>query len=115
MIDSVETASFVHTRNQQTLAGPVTVAGKGLLLGEDASITILPAPPNHGVVFERTDVSPPVQIPARVEYVARRARRSTLAHDNTSIETIEHCMSALAGLKIDNALIQLRRNEQLNA
>ena len=90
---------------QQTLAGPVTVRGKGLLLGEEAEVTILPAPTNHGIVFERTDVSPSVQIPALVQYIARRARRSTLAHSNTSIETIEHCMSAFAGLCIDNALI----------
>ena len=93
--------------NQQTLAGPVSVSGKGLLLGEDALVTMLPAPPNHGIVFERTDVSPPVQIPALVKYIARRARRSTLSLSNTSIETIEHCMSAFAGLRIDNALIKI--------
>ncbi len=96
---------------QQTLAGPVTVSGKGLLLGEEAEVTILPAPPNHGIVFERTDISPSVQIPALVQYIARRARRSTLAHSNTSIETIEHCMSAFAGLSIDNALIKINGPE----
>jgi len=52
-------------------------------------------------------VSPPVQIPALVGNIARRARRTTLALSNTSIETIEHCMSALAGLCIDNALIKV--------
>ena len=92
---------------QQTLAGSVTVSGKGLMLGEDATVTMLPAPPNHGIVFERTDVSPPVQIPALVKYIARRARRSTLSLSNTTIETIEHCMSAFAGLRIDNALIKI--------
>jgi UDP-3-O-[3-hydroxymyristoyl] N-acetylglucosamine deacetylase/3-hydroxyacyl-[acyl-carrier-protein] dehydratase len=95
------------TTRQHTLAGPVTVSGKGLLLGEDATITIQPAPPDHGIVFERTDVSPPVQIPALVHNIASRARRTTLALSNTSIETIEHCMSALAGLRIDNALIKV--------
>jgi UDP-3-O-[3-hydroxymyristoyl] N-acetylglucosamine deacetylase/3-hydroxyacyl-[acyl-carrier-protein] dehydratase len=92
---------------QHTLAGPVTVSGKGLLLGEEATITIQPAPPDHGIVFERTDVSPPVQIPALVQNIARRARRTTLALSNTSIETVEHCMSALAGLCIDNVLIKV--------
>ena len=62
---------------------------------------MVPAPTNHGIVFERTDISPSVQIPALVQYVAQRARRSTLAHANTSIETIEHCMSAFAGLRIE--------------
>jgi UDP-3-O-[3-hydroxymyristoyl] N-acetylglucosamine deacetylase/3-hydroxyacyl-[acyl-carrier-protein] dehydratase len=70
-------------------------------------MTIHPAPPDHGIVFERTDVSPPVQIPALVQNIARRARRTTLALSSTSIETIEHCMSALAGLCIDNALIKV--------
>jgi len=109
MIDAADKKASppLANRNQQTLAGPVTVSGKGLLLGELATITILPAPTDHGVVFERIDVSPAVQIPARVEYVASRARRSTLSHDSTSIETIEHCMSALAGLRIDNALIKI--------
>jgi UDP-3-O-[3-hydroxymyristoyl] N-acetylglucosamine deacetylase/3-hydroxyacyl-[acyl-carrier-protein] dehydratase len=92
---------------QHTLAGPVTVSGKGLLLGEEATMTIHPAPPDHGIVFERTDVSPPVQIPALVQNIAQRARRTTLALSATSIETIEHCMSALAGLCIDNVLIKV--------
>jgi UDP-3-O-[3-hydroxymyristoyl] N-acetylglucosamine deacetylase/3-hydroxyacyl-[acyl-carrier-protein] dehydratase len=52
-------------------------------------------------------VSPPVQIPALVGNIARRARRTTLALSSTSIETIEHCMSALAGLCIDNVLIKV--------
>jgi UDP-3-O-acyl-N-acetylglucosamine deacetylase len=46
------------TAMQQTLAGPVTVTGKGLLLGEDATVTIEPAPPNHGIIFERVDSEP---------------------------------------------------------
>jgi UDP-3-O-[3-hydroxymyristoyl] N-acetylglucosamine deacetylase/3-hydroxyacyl-[acyl-carrier-protein] dehydratase len=92
---------------QHTLAGSVQVSGKGLLLGEHATATIKPAPPNHGVVFERTDVTPPVQIPAQVQYVARRSRRTALTVADTSIETVEHCMSAFAGLGIDNVLISI--------
>jgi UDP-3-O-[3-hydroxymyristoyl] N-acetylglucosamine deacetylase/3-hydroxyacyl-[acyl-carrier-protein] dehydratase len=92
---------------QHTLQGPVRISGRGLLLGEEATLTILPAPPNHGIVFERTDLDPPVQIPALVTNVARRARRTTLKVGSVSVETVEHCMSAMAGLQIDNALIQL--------
>jgi len=92
---------------QQTLAGPVTVSGKGLLLGEDATVTMEPAPPNHGIIFERTDLKPPVQIPAIVTNVVQRARRTTLKVGNASIETIEHCMSAFAGLRIDNVLVRI--------
>ncbi len=110
MLDTAEnrtTVAATSTRLQQTLASEVTISGKGLLLGEDAVVTLVPAPTNHGIVFERTDISPSVQIPALVQYVAQRARRTTLAHANTSIETIEHCMSAFAGLRIDNVLVRI--------
>ena len=83
MLDTAEnrtTVAATTSRNQQTLAGEVVVSGKGLLLGEEAVVTMLPAPTNHGIVFERTDVSPSVQIPALVQYVAQRARRSTRQH-----------------------------------
>jgi UDP-3-O-[3-hydroxymyristoyl] N-acetylglucosamine deacetylase/3-hydroxyacyl-[acyl-carrier-protein] dehydratase len=96
---------------QQTLAAPVSVSGKGLLLGEDATVSIQAAPANHGIVFERVDLDPPVQIPALVEHVAKRARRTTLKVGTASVETVEHCMSALAGLQIDNALIQINGPE----
>lgn len=92
---------------QHTLAVEVTVRGKGLLLGEDATVTIKPAPVNHGIVFVRVDLDPPVQLPALVTNVAERARRTTLKVGNATVETIEHCMSAFAGLRIDNALVEI--------
>lgn len=92
---------------QHTLAAPVTVTGKGLLLGEEAVVTIHPAPPGHGIVFVRTDIHPPVQIPALVCNVAERARRTTLKVGAATVETVEHCMSAFAGLRIDNALVEI--------
>jgi UDP-3-O-[3-hydroxymyristoyl] N-acetylglucosamine deacetylase/3-hydroxyacyl-[acyl-carrier-protein] dehydratase len=85
----------------------VKVSGKGLLLGEQANVSIHPAPANHGIIFERVDLDPPVQIPAVATNVAKRARRTTLKIGNVSVETVEHCMSALAGLRIDNALIRI--------
>jgi UDP-3-O-[3-hydroxymyristoyl] N-acetylglucosamine deacetylase/3-hydroxyacyl-[acyl-carrier-protein] dehydratase len=92
---------------QHTVAGPVTLSGRGLLLGEHANVTILPAPPGHGVVFERVDLSPPVRIPGQVQNIAQRARRTTLKVGSASVETVEHCMSAFAGLRIDNVLVQI--------
>jgi UDP-3-O-[3-hydroxymyristoyl] N-acetylglucosamine deacetylase/3-hydroxyacyl-[acyl-carrier-protein] dehydratase len=89
------------------LGAPVQVRGKGLLLGEEATADILPAPANHGIIFERVDLNPPVQIPALVHNVARRSRRTTLTVGSTTIETVEHCMSAFAGLRIDNALVRI--------
>src|SRR5436190_5779444 len=96
---------------QHTLAAPVTITGKVLLLGEDATVIIHPAPPDHGIVFQRTDLSPAVNIPALVTNVTERARRTTLKLGNTVIETVEHCMSAFAGLRIDNALVAINGPE----
>ncbi|MCP3905513.1 MAG: UDP-3-O-[3-hydroxymyristoyl] N-acetylglucosamine deacetylase [Planctomycetes bacterium] len=89
----------------------MTVSGRGLLLGENADVTIRPAPIGHGIIFERTDVDPHVQIPAVAGNVAKRARRTTLRTGDVAVETVEHCMSALAGLKIDNALIEINGPE----
>ena len=92
---------------QQTVARPVTVSGKGLLLGKNADLVIAPAPVGEGIVFQRTDIEPNVQIPAIVANTTNRARRTTLSSGDVTIETVEHLMSALAGLGIDNAVIRL--------
>lgn len=102
---------------QHTLAGVVDISGKGLLLGEHANVEIHPAPVNHGIVFERTDITPGVRIPALVTNVVKRARRTTLkapgssAAGNATVETVEHLMSAFAGLRIDNALVKIHGPE----
>ena len=96
---------------QHTLAREATVSGRGLLLGENATVTFVPAPPDHGIVFERTDLPAPVRIPALVSNVTPGARRTTLKSGTTTIETVEHCMSALAGLRIDNLLIRIHGPE----
>lgn len=92
---------------QHTLAGPATVRGRGLFHGDLVTCTILPAPPDHGIIFERIDLAEPVQIPATIASVTPRNRRTTLKAGEVTIETVEHCLSALAGLAIDNALIRL--------
>lgn len=94
-------------RLQRTLASPVTVTGKGLFLGEDATATIEPADADTGIVFIRTDLDPEVRIPALVDNVSVLNRRTTLKSGDTLIETIEHCMSALAGLEVDNAVVRV--------
>ena len=83
------------------------VSGKGLMLGREATLTVVPSPPDHGIVFERTDLDRPVVIPALVSNVIPNARRTTLKAGDVTIETVEHCMSALRGLGIDNALLRL--------
>ena len=81
------------------------------MLGVDATVVIQPAPPHSGVAFVRTDLNPPVRIPATVEHVAPRPRRTTLKSGDVTIDTVEHVLSAIAGLRIDNATIELNAPE----
>lgn len=85
--------------------------GRGLFTGEPAVIRLRPAPPHTGISFIRTDQSPPIRIAAKVENVSKRARRTALRNGTIAIETVEHCLSACAGLGIDNLQIELTGNE----
>ena len=92
---------------QCTVAKPVTVSGKGLLTGDDVDLVISPAAAGEGILFERTDIEPAAQIPALVANADDRARRTTLSAGDVTIETVEHLMSALYGVGIDNAIIRI--------
>ena len=92
---------------QCTVAKPVTVSGKGLLTGDDVDLVISPASAGEGIIFERTDIEPAAQIPALVANADDRARRTTLSAGDATIETVEHLMSALYGVGIDNAVIRI--------
>ena len=85
--------------------------GRGLFTGEPVKMVVRPADPHHGISFVRTDQTPPIRISARVENVSRRARRTTLRNGTVAIETVEHCLSACAGLGLDNLIIELDANE----
>jgi len=97
----------LRSTKQHTLAKPAVIEGVGLFLSESVTCTILPAEEDHGIVFERVDLSVNVQVPAFIAHVTNRDRRSTLKAGAAAVETCEHCLSALAGLGVDNALIQL--------
>ena len=75
---------------QQTVRDTVRIEGIGLMLGQPVAVEIQPAPPETGIVFERVDLDPPVRIPATVDRVVSRARRTTLKTGEATIETIEH-------------------------
>lgn len=72
---------------------------------------VKPAAPHTGIWFIRADQSPPVRIAARVENVTKRARRTSLRNGTVAIETVEHCLSACAGLGVDNLQIELTGGE----
>ncbi len=96
---------------QKTIREPVSVSGKGLFTGAQGTLTFKPAPVGHGIVFVRTDLSRPVRIPALVQHVTKRPRRTALKSGPDSVETIEHCMAAVAGMAIDNLEIEITAGE----
>ena len=87
---------------QRTLKTTIKATGVGLHTGARVEIALRPAAPDTGVVFHRVDLDPPVTIPADASNVGDTRLSSTLKRDGASISTVEHLMSALAGLGIDN-------------
>jgi UDP-3-O-[3-hydroxymyristoyl] N-acetylglucosamine deacetylase/3-hydroxyacyl-[acyl-carrier-protein] dehydratase len=96
---------------QQTLRQPVSYAGIGLHSGNRVNLTFLPAPPNSGIRFRRVDLEGKPEIEARIENVGETTRSTTLTKGNVKIHTVEHVLATLAGLGIDNAIIELDANE----
>lgn len=96
---------------QQTISRTVELEGRGLFTGEPVTLRMHPAQANTGIWFVRTDQPKPVRIPASVESVTKRARRTALQNGTVAIETVEHCLGACAGLGIDNLLIELTAGE----
>lgn len=92
---------------QNTLSSPISFEGKGLHTGTYAHMTVKPAPENYGVRFLRTDIGPEAFVYAFGEKVSSTARSTTISEGEVSVSTIEHIMSALTGMGIDNALIEI--------
>lgn len=92
---------------QHTIQQPVTLEGRGLHTGTPSTITILPAPENHGILFRRVDLPDQPVIPADVDHVVDLSRSTTLAVGDARIHTVEHVLAALNGLQIDNARIDI--------
>jgi UDP-3-O-[3-hydroxymyristoyl] N-acetylglucosamine deacetylase / 3-hydroxyacyl-[acyl-carrier-protein] dehydratase len=98
-------------QKQHTIAASVQIAGRGLFHGKPVTLTFRPAPANHGIVFVRTDLPKPNRIPATIEHIEPAERHSVLRAGEAVVETCEHCLAALAGLQIDNVLIELNGPE----
>ena len=91
---------------QRTLSSKIKASGVGLHTGQKISLTLNPAPVNSGIIFSRTDVKSG-SIKASLENVYDTRLSTTLSNNVAKISTVEHLLSALAGLGIDNALIEL--------
>jgi UDP-3-O-acyl N-acetylglucosamine deacetylase len=94
-------------RLQRTIRKSVETSGIGFLTGRDIKIRFLPAAINQGIEFRRTDLPGSSPIPARIEFAVHRERRTAIERDGTAIEMIEHVMAALAGLQIDNCVVEI--------
>ena len=94
-------------KKQQTLASAITFSGKGLHTGAIVTMTVNPAAENHGIVFRRTDIEGAPTVPALCEYVTDTSRGTTIEKGEAKVSTIEHIVSALWTMGVDNALIDI--------
>ena len=94
-------------RKQQTLAGIISFSGKGLHTGVTVTMTVNPAAENHGIVFRRIDIEGTPTVPALCEYVTDTSRGTTIEKGAAKVSTIEHIVSALWSMGVDNALIDI--------
>src|SRR5678816_3691257 len=92
---------------QRTISKEVSLAGPGLFSGENATLTFAPAEVNAGITFVREQDGKAATIPALVENVLKRPRRTCLRNGTLLVETVEHCMAALSGMGIDNAVVKV--------
>jgi UDP-3-O-[3-hydroxymyristoyl] N-acetylglucosamine deacetylase / 3-hydroxyacyl-[acyl-carrier-protein] dehydratase len=97
--------------HQQTLRQSASFSGIGLHSGNPVNMTFLPAPPNYGLRFRRSDLEGKPEIEARVENVTTTNRSTSLSKGNAKILTVEHVLAAMSGCGIDNAVIELDANE----
>ncbi|CAN5664991.1 bifunctional UDP-3-O-[3-hydroxymyristoyl] N-acetylglucosamine deacetylase/3-hydroxyacyl-ACP dehydratase [soil metagenome] len=92
---------------QRTVASPAEMEGVGLHTGESVRLRVLPAPPGSGIRFHRTDLEGAGPVRARVENVVSTDRGTVLASGDVQVHTVEHLLSAVVGLQIDNLVIEL--------
>ncbi|MSR00564.1 MAG: UDP-3-O-acyl-N-acetylglucosamine deacetylase [Gammaproteobacteria bacterium] len=96
---------------QRTLKNVIRATGIGLHTGRKILMTVRPAAPDTGIIFRRTDLSLPVEIPARAENVGDTMMGTSLVKGDVRISTVEHLLSAFAGLGIDNAYVEVNAPE----
>ena len=97
--------------NQRTLKNTIKATGVGLHSGKKVYLTLKPAPVDTGIVFVRTDLEVPVEIKAHALNVGDTTLSTTLVNGDVSVDTVEHLLSACAGLGIDNAFIEVSAPE----
>ena len=97
--------------NQRTVGSPASLAGTSLHTGQSVTLTLKPAPADFGIKFRRVDIPDQPFISADVEKVQTVERATSLAEGSVKVHTVEHILSALTGMGIDNAVIEMDANE----
>ena len=98
-------------RKQQTISRPASCKGIGLHTGVECTITFKPAPEDYGIRFVRTDIKNCPEIKADIDHVVDISRGTTIEEKKVKINTVEHALAAVSGLRIDNVLIELTSKE----
>ncbi len=96
---------------QRTLAREVSIQGSALHTGEAVTLTMKPAPVDHGYVFKRMDLNGSPELRPRVDQVTDLVRATTIQSGHAKIHTVEHVLSALSGCGIDNVIIEMNASE----
>ncbi len=98
---------FIGYRPQRTLGQQIEIRGPGFITGAKVTVRLHPAPADTGVLFVRSDLSDHPVLPARVDFVTSTQRRTTLGGGEAAITLVEHLLATLAGLRVDNCVIEL--------
>ena len=103
----------MHVEMQRTIAKAIRLKGPGLHTGSQTEVTIKPAEAATGIVFVRVDQTPPVRIPATIEFIQRGTggRQTSLGNGKVHVRTVEHLMATFHGLGIDNAVVEISGDE----
>jgi UDP-3-O-[3-hydroxymyristoyl] N-acetylglucosamine deacetylase len=96
---------------QRTLRNSIKATGVGLHTGDKVLLTLCPAPVDTGIVFRRTDLNPVAEIPARADLVGETTLSTCLIYGDARVSTVEHLLSAMAGLGVDNAYVDVTAPE----
>jgi len=96
---------------QRTVRKEISLSGIGLHTGNMCTMTFKPAPPDHGIVFVRTDIGGRPSVIADIDHVVDISRGTTLQQGDARVHTVEHVLASFAGLQIDNIIVELDANE----
>src|SRR5947207_5024016 len=96
---------------QQTLAKAAGFSGTALHTGEKVSLKLQPAPADHGIKFKRKDLADEPMVEAKIDNLKTVERATTIGEGSVRVHTVEHVLAALAGMGVDNAVVEMDANE----